>query len=41
MLAYKPAWVDVQAGPNDLAFDEYPQESIEEWHQRLALTMPE
>lgn len=37
MLAYKPAWVEVQAGPGDLQFDEYPQESLDEWHQRHGL----
>jgi hypothetical protein len=37
MLAYKPAWVEVQAGPDDLQFDEYPQESLEDWHQRHGL----
>lgn len=34
MLAYKPGWVSVQKGRHDLMFDEYPQESIADWHKR-------
>ena len=37
MLASKPAWVPVHQGPDDRSFDEYPQESLAEWHQRLGL----
>ncbi len=38
MLGSKAAWVSPCVGPNDKQFDEYPQESIAEWHQRLGLT---
>ncbi len=37
MLAYKPDWVELEAGPGDLQFDEYPEEAISEWHARLGL----
>lgn len=37
MLAYKPAWVVPQIGPNDRCFDEYPEESIEGWHRQRGL----
>lgn len=37
MLAYKPAWVVPQIGPNDACFDEYPEESIEGWHRKRGL----
>ncbi|MDX1804461.1 MAG: GFA family protein [Alcanivorax sp.] len=37
MLGSKPEWVEVHAGPKDQRFDEYPQESLAEWHQRLGL----
>jgi hypothetical protein len=37
MLGSKAGWVQVQAGPNDKLFDEYPDESIADWHQRLGL----
>lgn len=37
MLAYKASWVPVQAGPGDLSFDEYPEESLAQWHRRLGL----
>ena len=37
MLGSKASWVEVEAKPGDLQFDEYPQESIAEWHQRLGL----
>jgi hypothetical protein len=31
------SWVEVQSRPRDKKFDEYPQESIAAWHQRLGL----
>ena len=34
MLAYKPSWVAVHKGRGDLVFDEYPEESIADWHKR-------
>ena len=37
MLGSKASWVGVEAKPGDLQFDEYPKESIAEWHQRLGL----
>ncbi len=37
MLGSKAAWVPVQEGPDDKCFDEYPEESIAAWHQRLGL----
>lgn len=37
MLKYKPAWVVPQVGPKDQCFEEYPEESIEDWHRRRGL----
>jgi len=37
MLEFKPGWVEVEAGPRDLRFDRYPEESIADWHERLDL----
>lgn len=37
MLGSKASWVEVHAGPRDQQFDEYPKESIAEWHKRLGL----
>lgn len=37
MVASKANWVDIHWGDNDKSFDEYPDETIEEWHQRLKL----
>ena len=37
MLGSKASWVEVQATPGDRKFDEYPQESIAQWHERLGL----
>ncbi len=34
MLKFKPDWVQPNIRPDDLAFDLYPKESIEEWHRR-------
>lgn len=37
MLGSKAPWVPVEAGPDDKCFDEYPEESIADWHRRLKL----
>ncbi|OGI69269.1 MAG: alanine acetyltransferase [Candidatus Muproteobacteria bacterium RBG_16_60_9] len=37
MLGSKAPWVEVHTGARDQIFDEYPKESIAEWHQRLGL----
>jgi hypothetical protein len=34
LLRYKADWVVPDIGPDDLAFDGYPDESIEDWHRR-------
>lgn len=33
MLKFKPTWVELQLGEGDLQFDEYPRESLEDWHK--------
>ena len=38
MLGSKASWVEPEIGPQDKSFDEYPDESIAQWHQRLNLT---
>ena len=35
MLGSKASWVEGDARPGDLQFDEYPKESIAEWHLRV------
>lgn len=37
MLAYKTSWVPAHIQPGDLSFDEYPDESLAQWHERLGL----
>ncbi|MCF8468537.1 MAG: GFA family protein [Sneathiella sp.] len=37
MTGSKKAWVPLSVGARDQVFDEYPDESIAEWHQRLGL----
>ena len=37
MLGSKAGWASVHRGPADRCFDEYPDESIAEWHARHAL----
>ena len=37
MLGSKPEWVIVHEGEHDQFFDEYPDESIADWHTRLNL----
>jgi hypothetical protein len=38
MLGSKASWVAACVNPPDKQFDEYPDESIADWHQRLGLT---
>lgn len=33
----KPTWIPVDAGPDDLTFETYPEESLEAWHRRHGL----
>ena len=37
MLESKAGWVEVKADSQDKHFDEYPDESISDWHERLGL----
>ncbi len=37
MLASKAAWVPLQPASGDRVFDEYPDESLEQWHRRHGL----
>lgn len=37
MLGSKAPWVEPAIGPDDKCFDEYPDESIADWHERLGL----
>src|SRR5438105_14556250 len=37
MLGSRASWVEPHIGSRDQKFDEYPKESIAEWHQRLGL----
>ena len=37
MVGSKASWVEVEAKRKDRKFDDYPQESIADWHQRLGL----
>ncbi len=37
MLGSKAAWVEPALGASDRCFDEYPEESIADWHRRLGL----
>jgi hypothetical protein len=37
MLGSKAPWVGVPAKRSDKRVDEYPEESIAEWHERLGL----
>jgi hypothetical protein len=34
MLGSKPEWVEAHVKPGDLCFDQYPKESLAEWHER-------
>jgi hypothetical protein len=37
MLRYKAPWVEPELGPHDRCFEEYPQQSIEDWHRTRGL----
>lgn len=37
MLRFKANWVESAIGPSDQSFEEYPEESIEDWHRRHGL----
>jgi hypothetical protein len=37
MLASKAPWVEPAISPGDTTFDEYPEESIEDWHRARGL----
>lgn len=37
MLRFKPSWVQPDIRPGDVCKDEYPDESIEEWHRSRGL----
>jgi hypothetical protein len=37
MLRYAASWVEPAIGPEDQSFDEYPAQSIEEWHRQRGL----
>ena len=37
MVGSRAPWVVVRADPQDRVYEEYPEESIAEWHQRLGL----
>jgi len=37
MLGSKAPWVEVKADPGDQCFDEYPEESLAQWHERHGL----
>ncbi len=38
MVGYKPSWVRASPSETDKSFEEYPDESIAAWHDRLNLT---
>lgn len=37
LLKFKANWVEPQIGPDDQAFDLYPEDSIEDWHRARGL----
>jgi hypothetical protein len=37
MLRHKPAWVKPDIGRKDQSFDQYPEQSIEDWHKSRGL----
>lgn len=37
MLRFKASWVEPDIGPGDQRFDDYPVESIEDWHRKRGL----
>ena len=38
MLGSKASWVVPAVGPDDKVFEDYPEESLADWHERLGLT---
>lgn len=38
MLGSRASWVEVACKPNDRCFDDYPDESLADWHRRHGLT---
>ena len=38
MLGSRANWAEPQAGPKDKMFDEYPEESIADWHARTGMS---
>jgi hypothetical protein len=38
LLDSKASWVEVNVQPGDKEFDGYPEESLEQWHERLGLS---
>eukprot|EP00850_Spirogloea_muscicola_P009574 SM000054S18060 [mRNA] locus=s54:124222:127053:- [translate_table: standard] len=40
MLGSKASWVQPAIGSKDKQFDEYPEESIAQWHQRTGMEVP-
>ncbi len=39
MVASKPDWIRVEGKPGDVCFDEYPEESLADWHEQRDLTV--
>jgi hypothetical protein len=37
MLDFKPSWVELQLGGDDLRFARYPEQSLEDWHRSRGL----
>jgi hypothetical protein len=37
MLRYKASWVEPTIGPHDASFEDYPAQSIEQWHKQRGL----
>jgi hypothetical protein len=37
MLKFKASWVEPAIGPDDACFQDYPEQSIEEWHRSRGL----
>ena len=39
MLDFKPAWVQVSEGPNEITYADYPEDSIAQWHDKHGVTV--
>jgi hypothetical protein len=35
MLSSKAGWVPLEAGPDDRQYQQYPDESLADWHKRM------